>query len=73
MRHLELDKEKRGRQSLRDKENKIFSKLIRSAIEANDKIATIRLGFTEFATLEINVCAIAIPQQFSSNSGISCT
>jgi hypothetical protein len=45
-----------------------MSKLIRSAIEAKDKVATIRLGFTNFATLGINVCAIARSQQFSSNS-----
>lgn len=38
-----------------------MSKLIRSAIEAKDKVATTRLGFTKFARLGINVCAIARP------------
>jgi hypothetical protein len=45
-----------------------MSKLIRGAIEANYKVASIRLGFTKFATLGINVCAIARPWLFSSNS-----
>ena len=45
----------------------MMSELIRSAIKAKDKVATIRLGFAKLATLGINVCAIARPRQFSSN------
>jgi hypothetical protein len=44
------------------------SKLIRSAIEAKDKVATIRLGFTKFAILGINVCTVARPWLSNSNS-----